>query len=576
MRILKSHPLLKLVNSYLIDASEPSNISYLWNFGSLLALCLIIQIITGVTLAMHYSPNVLEAFNSIEHIMRDVNNGWLIRYLHANTASAFFFLVVLNVDFVYFSLCNPFFTLNKSCTKNPAALNSCIALLPLYTTRKHSRALPFILRIHSRGMKSLSPLTASASKTAQIPNPQSLDSLSNKEFDEWFRGFVDAEGCFSIQTLDNRFKLIFTLCLHIDETPLIKYIAQRLGIGNISLRDSSVNYTVSSKDALLVIFGILDKTPLNTSKNLNYIMFRQAYDLYFYRESTNIIPELCKEIIALKEKMNKNRVEFKQPIDHVICITPYWLLGFVEGEGYFSTNKTDYSLRFGIGQTSQEIGVLEAIQKFFLALPAKHYVERKSTNLVSLAIRNQAKGKDHKAMAQLIVSQRYFIINVIIPFFDSLTWLSKKVKDYIDWKLILDLINQGWHFTEEGKKVICLITQGMNNYRLSTSITPVEDASQVDVKERALKLLSSPSNYEVQANGKIKIKSLGTYLKGRGNVGVNVLDVKGEIVFKFNSIKDCALFFNVHTRTINRRLENGSLVEYNNQNFVFQREMRLP
>lgn len=97
MRILKSHPLLKLVNSYLIDASQPSNISYLWNFGSLLAVCLVIQIITGVTLAMHYSPNVLEAFNSIEHIMRDVNNGWLIRYLHSNTASAFFFLVYLHI-----------------------------------------------------------------------------------------------------------------------------------------------------------------------------------------------------------------------------------------------------------------------------------------------------------------------------------------------------------------------------------------------------------------------------------------------------------------------------------------------
>ena len=93
MRILKSHPLLKLVNSYLIDASQPSNISYLWNFGSLLLVCLVIQIITGVTLAMHYSPNVLEAFNSIEHIMRDVNNGWLVRYLHSNTASAFFFIV---------------------------------------------------------------------------------------------------------------------------------------------------------------------------------------------------------------------------------------------------------------------------------------------------------------------------------------------------------------------------------------------------------------------------------------------------------------------------------------------------
>jgi ubiquinol-cytochrome c reductase cytochrome b subunit len=97
MRILKSHSLLKLVNSYLIDASQPSNISYLWNFGSLLAVCLGIQIITGVTLAMHYSPNVLEAFNSIEHIMRDVNNGWLVRYLHSNTASAFFFLVYLHI-----------------------------------------------------------------------------------------------------------------------------------------------------------------------------------------------------------------------------------------------------------------------------------------------------------------------------------------------------------------------------------------------------------------------------------------------------------------------------------------------
>jgi len=97
MRIFKSHPFLKLVNAYIIDHSQPTNISYLWNFGSLLAICLAIQIITGVTLAMHYNPSVTEAFNSIEHIMRDVNNGWLVRYLHSNTASAFFFLVYLHI-----------------------------------------------------------------------------------------------------------------------------------------------------------------------------------------------------------------------------------------------------------------------------------------------------------------------------------------------------------------------------------------------------------------------------------------------------------------------------------------------
>jgi ubiquinol-cytochrome c reductase cytochrome b subunit len=97
MRILKSHPLLRLVNSYIIDSPQPSNLSYLWNFGSLLAFCLGIQILTGIFLAMHYNPSVLEAFNSIEHIMRDVNNGWLIRYLHSNTASAFFFIVYLHI-----------------------------------------------------------------------------------------------------------------------------------------------------------------------------------------------------------------------------------------------------------------------------------------------------------------------------------------------------------------------------------------------------------------------------------------------------------------------------------------------
>ena len=75
MRILKNHPLLKLLNSYLIDSPQPANISYMWNFGSLLGICLMIQILTGVFLAMHYTPNVELAFISVEHIMRDVNTG---------------------------------------------------------------------------------------------------------------------------------------------------------------------------------------------------------------------------------------------------------------------------------------------------------------------------------------------------------------------------------------------------------------------------------------------------------------------------------------------------------------------
>nr|YP_009349959.1 cytochrome b [Lipotactes tripyrga]AQM40133.1 cytochrome b [Lipotactes tripyrga] len=92
-----SHPLFKILNSALMDLPTPSNISTWWNFGSLLGLCLIIQIITGLFLAMHYTAHIDLAFYSVNHICRDVNNGWLIRTLHANGASFFFICLYLHV-----------------------------------------------------------------------------------------------------------------------------------------------------------------------------------------------------------------------------------------------------------------------------------------------------------------------------------------------------------------------------------------------------------------------------------------------------------------------------------------------
>nr|P24962.1 RecName: Full=Cytochrome b; AltName: Full=Complex III subunit 3; AltName: Full=Complex III subunit III; AltName: Full=Cytochrome b-c1 complex subunit 3; AltName: Full=Ubiquinol-cytochrome-c reductase complex cytochrome b subunit [Stenella longirostris]CAA39739.1 cytochrome b [Stenella longirostris] len=88
--IRKTHPLMKILNDAFIDLPTPSNISSWWNFGSLLGLCLIMQILTGLFLAMHYTPDTTTAFSSVAHICRDVNYGWFIRYLHANGASMFF------------------------------------------------------------------------------------------------------------------------------------------------------------------------------------------------------------------------------------------------------------------------------------------------------------------------------------------------------------------------------------------------------------------------------------------------------------------------------------------------------
>nr|BAM21108.1 cytochrome b [Lepus timidus] len=95
--IRKTHPLLKIVNHSLIDLPAPSSISAWWNFGSLLGLCLMIQILTGLFLAMHYTSDTATAFSSVTHICRDVNYGWLIRYLHANGASMFFICLYMHV-----------------------------------------------------------------------------------------------------------------------------------------------------------------------------------------------------------------------------------------------------------------------------------------------------------------------------------------------------------------------------------------------------------------------------------------------------------------------------------------------
>nr|BAM74978.1 cytochrome b [Gymnoscopelus nicholsi] len=93
----KTHPLLKIANDALADLPAPSNISVWWNFGSLLGLCLIIQIATGLFLAMHYTSDIDTAFSSVNHICRDVNYGWLIRNMHANGASFFFICIYMHI-----------------------------------------------------------------------------------------------------------------------------------------------------------------------------------------------------------------------------------------------------------------------------------------------------------------------------------------------------------------------------------------------------------------------------------------------------------------------------------------------
>ena len=101
MKIFKSHPLMSFLKGYLVDSPQPSNITCSWNFGSLLGFCLVLQIVIGVRFAMHYNSSILQAYNLLDYIIKDLN-GYLVYYLNANTASAFFFIIYFcwKLDFI--------------------------------------------------------------------------------------------------------------------------------------------------------------------------------------------------------------------------------------------------------------------------------------------------------------------------------------------------------------------------------------------------------------------------------------------------------------------------------------------
>jgi len=222
-----------------------------------------------------------------------------------------------------------------------------------------------------------------------------------------------------------------------------------------------------------------------------------------------------------------------------IRVTSYWLLGFVEGEGSFFVKKSTkhYDVGFSIGQTESESKVLEAIRKFLLELPGSYKTNRKNV----VGIYKDIGRKAAKPMVSLTVRNPDFFINVLIPFFDGLLWHSKKELDYIDWKTVLIIKEEGKHFTPEGENIVKLLAGRMNNNRLSTCLVKSDNISDEEVQ----RLLASPSNLEKHSNGKVWIKSLGKYYLEGGSVAVEVVDESGLVVNSFSSLTDCAEFYGV-------------------------------
>lgn len=248
---------------------------------------------------------------------------------------------------------------------------SQFSVAPFYEYRKYSTSSKkefVIIEEPSLQYVDLATKSSQADKVQErtLYAPQKKNSLS-LYFIEWFRGFTDAEGCFHIyKRRGNSFEFRFSIGLHIDDRAALDYIYDNLQIGKVKLniKENVVTYNVIANDEIAILIEIFSKFNLNTNKHLNFLTFREAYLLYFYW-GNNCRAELVEEIEKLRLGMNSKRIDFTMPEGHKINITPYWFLGFIEGDGSFSYKNLSKDANFCIIQKGNKdllIAVAEYLQ----------------------------------------------------------------------------------------------------------------------------------------------------------------------------------------------------------------------
>jgi len=149
-----------------------------------------------------------------------------------------------------------------------------------------------------------------------------------ENFLQWFVGFSDAESNFFINTSLKKDKVtissfcfIFKIALHKDDEDVLRYISSMLGIGKVRLYKNECIFNVVDKEGIKLLISIFDKYNLNTTKYLDYLDFKKAFNIYFNRDKI-LSPESVKhEILELKNNMNTNRVNFNRPENYKIIIT---------------------------------------------------------------------------------------------------------------------------------------------------------------------------------------------------------------------------------------------------------------
>lgn len=396
---------------------------------------------------------------------------------------------------------------------------------------------------------------------------------TEEEFYRWFVGFADGESTFAIVfQKDNNGDISgasfrFNIELHIDDIDALKYIKSKLNIGNeIAVYGNSCKFTVIHRKDINILISIFDKYNLNTTKYLDYLDFKKAFQLYSENKSLNK-KTLIDQLLKLKTGMNRNRINFNFPEDYKIVVSDYWFLGLLESEASFYLDRTKLQPTFMIALTKVQQLVIEEIKNYLINnLGFDKYSKFKLQNSSAITIVENAKRNNAKPLRRLIISNTNVLMNYLIPFLENKRFVTKKGKDFQDLKIICKAIYEGVYRNEEIKLLILKLSYTMNNYRLSSNSSP--ELCPFFLKKKIDKIETSclsKEELDTLLNGKSTIIHLddGRQIDHITRKEINrrwtncvyeIIKESGEVILA-STLKEAGEILNVDFRTVRRNLD---------------------
>lgn len=370
----------------------------------------------------------------------------------------------------------------------------------------------------------------------------------DKKFLEWLVGFTDSEGNFSItlRNLNNNtyssVTLTYQIGLHIDDLKVLELIQKQIQCGKITISDKKCNFFVNDAFSLIyIILPIFNFVKLNSSKFSQFKIFEEAVKLLI--DKIHLTTEGKIKMIDYKKNLNK---DYKLPDQ--INITDNWLLGFIEGDGCFSTSGLNPRLKFE--NHIKELRLLQEIKKFI------------ATSQASLIIKKRKYRGLNESPTVVLDITRIVILNIFVDKYLNASFYTKKYLDFKDWTIIVNLNYFGYQLLPEGKLLINKIKSRMNNFRLSNNTKLIEEKNFFNLDLEITKVFNLQAPYEIK-NG-VRLLT-GTNKWVPSIIKVIAIDNLGNEIY-FDSISQCSLTLKISKSQIKDCIIKGKLYK----NFAFK------